>query len=69
MSNRKADQSKLIKPDEFIESIIENVRNSEGDIYYKAALLLQSLVVSHGFASGNTNWIYNYINFPKRKHR
>lgn len=53
MSNRKADQQKLIRPEDFIEYVIDDARKTEGDLYDKAAVLLRGLVVSHGFASGN----------------
>lgn len=53
MSNRKADQHKLLKPDSFIDEIIKKTRETEGDVYDKAALLIYELITLHGFASGN----------------
>ena len=53
MSNRKADQYKLLKPQDFLQSVIEQARAARGDLYTKAAVLLRNLVVNHGFASGN----------------
>ena len=73
MSNRKADQHKLIKPDSFIEAVIEKSKESTGDVYDKAAILLFNLVVNHGFASGNkrTGFIITirFINQNKGKTR
>jgi death-on-curing family protein len=52
-STKKADSFKLLRPEEFIDSIIEDVRKTEGSIYEKAAVLLRRIIVAHGFASGN----------------
>ncbi len=53
MSNRKADQHKLLISDDFIANIIKNVRKDTGDLYEKGAILLRDLIIMHGFASGN----------------
>lgn len=53
MSNRKADQPQLLKPDSFIDIVIDDTRNAQGDVYDKAAVLMRGLITSHGFASGN----------------
>jgi len=53
MSNRKADQHKLLQPDSFIDEIIKDTKETEGDVYDKAALLMYKLITTHGFASGN----------------
>jgi len=53
MSNRKADQHKLLRPDSFIDIIIKKSQDIKGDLYDKAAILLFNLVTMHGFASGN----------------
>lgn len=53
MSNRKADQHKLLRPASFIDDIIEKTKRSQGDLYDKAAFLLHNLATTHGFASGN----------------
>ncbi len=53
MSNRKADQHKLLKSADFIDKVIEKTKQVDGDLYDKAALLLHDLVTTHGFASGN----------------
>ena len=53
MSNRKADQHKLLKPSSFIDGVIEKTRQTNGNLYDKAGFLLHSLVTTHGFASGN----------------
>lgn len=53
MSNRKADQHRLLGSDIFIANAIEKTRNEKGDLYDKAAVLLHGLVTIHGFASGN----------------
>ena len=53
MSNRKADQHKLIKPDSFIDAVLNATKETTGDVYDKAAVLLSKLVITHGFASGN----------------
>ncbi len=53
MSNRKADQHKLLKPDSFIDTILRKTKEARGDLHDKAAVLLHGLVTSHGFASGN----------------
>ena len=53
MSNRKADQHKLLKSASFIDEIIEKIKEGRGDLYDKAANLLHGLVTTHGFASGN----------------
>jgi death-on-curing family protein len=53
MSNRKADQHKLMKPAGFIDAAIKKAKQTQGDVYDKAAALLYDLVTAHGFASGN----------------
>ena len=53
MSNRKADQHKLLRSDAFITHIIEKTKKAKRDTYYKAAILLSGLIAAHGFASGN----------------
>ncbi|MBI2675898.1 MAG: Fic family protein [Candidatus Aenigmarchaeota archaeon] len=53
MSARKADKHELLASDTFIDDIIYRVKNAQGDVYDKAAVLLHSIIRSHGFASGN----------------
>ena len=53
MSNRKADQHKLLKSAGYIDEIIEKTKQVQGDVYDKAAFLMHSLITAHGFASGN----------------
>lgn len=53
MSNMKADAHKLLRSEDFIDVIINKVMETEGDVFEKAAVLLDSLVKTHGFASGN----------------
>lgn len=53
MSSMKADAYKLLRDEGFIDVIIDKVKGMEGDVYDKAAVLLDSLVKTHGFASGN----------------
>jgi len=53
MSNMKADAHKLLRDEVFIDMIINEVKETDGDVYDKAAVLLDSLVKTHGFASGN----------------
>ncbi|MDO8538133.1 MAG: type II toxin-antitoxin system death-on-curing family toxin [archaeon] len=53
MSNRKADQHKLLRSDSFIENAVQKSKLNQGDIYDKAATILCLLITSHGFASGN----------------
>lgn len=53
MSNRKADQHKLLRQESFIEKIIDSVKNTDGDVQDKAAAMLHGLISTHGFASGN----------------
>jgi len=53
MSNRRADQYKLLMPDSFIANIIDKARKDTGDIYERGAILLRDLIIMHGFASGN----------------
>ncbi|ODS42351.1 MAG: hypothetical protein MSIBF_03220 [Candidatus Altiarchaeales archaeon IMC4] len=58
MSNRKADKYELLSTDGFIDAILEKVRNTEGDVYDKAAVLMRELITCHGFASGNKRTAY-----------
>ena len=53
MSNMKADTYKLLRDEVFIDTIINKVKDTEGNVYDKAAVLLDNLVKTHGFASGN----------------
>ena len=53
MSNRKADQHKLLRPTSYIDEIIERVKQTQGDLYDKAGALMHDLITTHGFASGN----------------
>jgi prophage maintenance system killer protein len=49
----KADTYKLLRDESFIEIILREVKEKEGDVYDKAAILLRGLITTHGFASGN----------------
>ena len=53
MSNKKADQHKLLKSANYIDEIIEQTKQTQGDLYDKAAALMHGLITTHGFASGN----------------
>ena len=53
MSNRKADQHKLLRPASYIDEIVERVKQTQGDLYDKAGALMHDLITTHGFASGN----------------
>ena len=53
MSNIKADTHKLLRDKNFIEVILEKVKETKGDVYDKAAVLINDIVTTHGFASGN----------------
>ena len=52
-STKKADSFKMLRADEFLENIIQEVRDTGGDVYDKAAVLLRRIIVTHVFASGN----------------
>jgi len=49
---KKADKSVVLSTKKIYEAI-ENCKTKEGDIYDKAAFLLESLIKNHPFASGN----------------
>ncbi|MCK4532082.1 MAG: Fic family protein [Candidatus Aenigmarchaeota archaeon] len=53
MSTRKADAHKLLRSEEYIKRIIDDVKSTRGDEYDKCAVLLRDLITTHGFASGN----------------
>ena len=53
MSDNKADSHNLLINKRFIDAVLERVRKNKGDVYEKAAVLLEGLVKTHGFASGN----------------
>ena len=55
---RKADSHKVIA-EGALQSVIEECKKKEGDVYDVAAFLLKSLIQKHPFASGNrrTAWI------------
>ena len=49
---KRADQPKILNNQRII-SIIDETKNTEGDIYDKAVVLLKGLIQQHPFASGN----------------
>ncbi|MFH0875211.1 MAG: Fic family protein [archaeon] len=49
---KKADSAKVLSYSKLKESITK-CKNTEGDVYYKAAVLLSELIKAHSFASGN----------------
>jgi death-on-curing family protein len=53
MSARKADRHKILRSDAFIDAILDEVQNMDGDLFEKAARLLMRFIKAHGFASGN----------------
>lgn len=51
---RKSKQDKAITiQDAFIKNAVEAVKNTNGDLYDKASVLLSSLTRAHAFESGN----------------
>ena len=49
---KKADRSEVLSRRK-LDAALESVQEHKGDLYNKAALLLQGLVKAHAFASGN----------------
>ncbi len=49
---KKADQPKVLSVSKIAQAI-EASKEQQGDLYDKAATLMQALVVNHAFASGN----------------
>ncbi|MFA6328572.1 MAG: type II toxin-antitoxin system death-on-curing family toxin [Candidatus Micrarchaeia archaeon] len=49
---KKADSHRVLSYPKIMEAV-EECQNAEGDIYKKAAALLEALVKKHAFASGN----------------
>jgi len=49
---KRADQPKILSHQKIV-GIIEETKDSEGDIYDKAVVLLKGLIQKHPFASGN----------------
>ena len=49
---KKADKAEILSKRK-LSSVLDEVKEFEGDLYDKAVILLQGLVKSHAFASGN----------------
>ena len=49
---KKKDSSKILSYTKLV-NIIENCKDTQGDLYDKAVFLLKGLVIGHAFASGN----------------
>jgi len=49
---KKADQPKILSELKLVD-VINACKSAKGDLYHKAATLLENLVKNHSFASGN----------------
>jgi len=49
---KKADQPKILSQQKII-NVIDKVKETKGDVYDKAVILIKGIIQSHAFASGN----------------